>query len=102
MKIDKVAQLFQTMAIVRLNMGNLNMEVNTLENKLVTREKEKAVLQKELDKEIKFQKGYKHNVEIWRKNRVEAEQKIKLLTKKLQDDNEEFKGSITWLKSQDE
>jgi hypothetical protein len=44
MKIDKVVQLFQTMAIVRLNMGNLNMEVNTLENKLVTREKEKAVL----------------------------------------------------------
>jgi hypothetical protein len=41
-------------------------------------------------------------VEIWRKNKVEAEQKIKLLTKKLQDDNEEFKGSITRIKLQDE
>jgi hypothetical protein len=41
-------------------------------------------------------------VEIWRKNRVEVEQKIQVLIKKLQDENEEFKGSISWLKSQDE
>ncbi len=27
MKIDKVAELFQTMAIVSLNMGNLTLEV---------------------------------------------------------------------------
>jgi hypothetical protein len=44
MKIDKVAELFQTMAIVTLNMGNLTLEVNTLENRLATREKEKVVL----------------------------------------------------------
>jgi hypothetical protein len=42
---------FQTMAIVSLNMGNLTLEVNTLKNRLVAREKEKAMLQKELDKE---------------------------------------------------
>ncbi len=33
---------------------------------------------------------------------VEVEQKIKVLIKKLQDENEELKGSTTWLKSQEE
>ncbi len=102
MKVNKVAKLFQTMAIVSLNMGNLILDVNTLKNKLVIREKEKAMLQEELDKERKFQKGYKHNVQIWRKNKVEAQQKNKLLIKKLQDENEELKGSITQLKLLDE
>jgi hypothetical protein len=32
------------MAIVSLNMGNLILDVNTLKNKLVIREKEKAML----------------------------------------------------------
>jgi ribosomal protein L31E len=41
-------------------------------------------------------------VEIWKKNRAEAESKIKVFIKKLQDENEELKGSTTWLKSQDE
>jgi bacterioferritin (cytochrome b1) len=49
------------------------LEVNTLKNKLITKEKEKAMLQKELNKERDFQKGYKHNVEIYRKNRAKAE-----------------------------
>ncbi len=40
------------------------------------------MLQEELDKE-KDNKGYKHNVEIWRKSRVEVEQKIKVFLKKL-------------------
>jgi hypothetical protein len=30
MKANKVIELFQTMAIVNLNMGNLTIEVNTL------------------------------------------------------------------------
>jgi hypothetical protein len=72
MKVDKAVELFQTMAIVNLNMGNLILEVNILKNKLVTKEKEKPVLQEELDKEIEFQKGYKHHVEIWRKDRAKA------------------------------
>ncbi len=85
-------------------MGNLNLEVNSLKNILTIREKEKVVLQEELDKEREFQKGYKHkhNVEIWKKNRAEVEQKIKRLIKKLHDENEELKGSTTRLKSQDE
>jgi hypothetical protein len=33
---------------------------------------------------------------------VEVEQKIKMFIKKLQNENEEFKGNTTWLKSQDE
>jgi hypothetical protein len=41
------------------------------------------MLQEELDKEKEFDKGYKHNVEIWRKNRAKAEQKIKVFIKKL-------------------
>jgi hypothetical protein len=41
-------------------------------------------------------------VEIWKKNKVEVEQKNKMPIKKLQDENEEFKGSTTRLKSQDE
>ncbi len=34
--------------------------------------KEKAMLQEELDKDEDFLKGYKHNVEMWRKNKVEV------------------------------
>jgi len=52
------------MAIVSLNMGNLILEMKSLKNRLVTREKEKVNLQEELDEERNFQKGYKHNVEI--------------------------------------
>jgi hypothetical protein len=52
------------MAIISLNMGNLNMEVNNLKNILTIGENEKATLHEELDKERNFQKGYKHNVEI--------------------------------------
>jgi hypothetical protein len=44
MKVEKAAKLFQTMAIVNLNMGNLILEANILENKLFVREKEKVVL----------------------------------------------------------
>jgi hypothetical protein len=102
MQTWKVAELFQIMAIISLNMGNLNLEVSSLKNKLAPREKEKGVLHDELDKKIDFHKGYKHNVEIWRKNIVEVEQKIKMFIKNLQYENEEPKGSTTWLKSQDE
>jgi hypothetical protein len=63
MQADKVVELFQTMAIVSLNMGNLTLKVNSLKNRLVIGEKEKAVLQEELNKDRDFQKGYKHNVE---------------------------------------
>jgi len=35
-------------------MGNLTIEVNTLKNRLVMGEKEKLVLQEELDKERDF------------------------------------------------
>ncbi len=82
MKANEVAKLFQTMAIVNMNMGNLTLEVNTLKNKLALGEMEKAMLHEELDKEKTFQKGYKHNVKIWRKNRVEVKQKIKMFIKK--------------------
>jgi hypothetical protein len=44
MKVDKATRLFQTMAIMSLNMGNLNLEVNTLKNGLTAGEKEKAML----------------------------------------------------------
>ncbi len=93
---------FQTMAIVSLNTWNLTLEVNTLKNRLVAREKEKAMLQKELDKDRNIQHGYKHNVEIWKKSKVKAEQKIKVFIKKLHDENEELKGSKSQLKSQEE
>jgi hypothetical protein len=39
----------------------------------------------------KFHKGYKHNLEIWRKNMVEAKQKNKVPIKKLHDENEELR-----------
>jgi hypothetical protein len=57
MKPNKAIKLFQTVAVMSLNMGNLTLEVNLLMNILVTEEKEKVVLQDELDKERKFQKG---------------------------------------------
>jgi len=54
MKTDKAAELFQTMVIMSLNMGNLILKVNILTNKLDMGEKEKAMLQEELDKEREF------------------------------------------------
>ncbi len=54
MQTQKATKLFQTIAIVSLNMGNLNMEVRSLKNRLATWEKENAVLQEELDKERDF------------------------------------------------
>jgi len=71
------------MAIVSLNMGNLTLEVKYLKNIVATGENEKAFLKEELDKERDFQTGYEHNVEIWRKNMVKVEQKIKVFIKKL-------------------
>jgi hypothetical protein len=44
MKADKATELFQTMAIVSLNMGNLTLKVNIMKNTFVMREKEKAML----------------------------------------------------------
>jgi hypothetical protein len=40
--------------IVSLNMGDLTLEVNTLTNKLVMEEKDKPILQEELDKKLDF------------------------------------------------
>jgi hypothetical protein len=54
MQVDKAAELFQTMVIVNLNMGNLNLEVISLKNKLAMKEKETIVLYVELDKENDF------------------------------------------------
>ena len=54
MKANKVVKLFQTVAIVSLNMGNLNLEVNNVNNRLAIGEKEKAILLDELDKERDF------------------------------------------------
>jgi len=42
------------MAIVNLHIGNLTLEVNILKTKLVIGEKEKVVLQEELDKKREF------------------------------------------------
>ncbi len=81
-EVYKIPELFQIVVVVNQNMGNLTLQVNNLKNSLVTREKEKAMLQEELDKEKDFKKGYKHNVEIQRKNRAEVEQKNKKLIKK--------------------
>jgi hypothetical protein len=44
MQAYKEAELFQTMAIVNMNMGNINLEVNNLKNRLAIEEKEKAIL----------------------------------------------------------
>ncbi len=81
MKVNKATELFQTMAIMSMNMGNLTLKVNIMKNKFPIGEKEKAMLQEELDKERDFQKGYKHDVEIWRENMAELNKKIKFSLK---------------------
>jgi hypothetical protein len=48
-KVDKATELFQTMAVMTLNMGNLTLEINTLKNKLAIGEKDKIMLTKEKD-----------------------------------------------------
>jgi chromosome segregation ATPase len=87
------------MVIMNLNMGNLNLEVSSLKNRLVIKEKEKVVLHVELDKERDFQKEYKNNIEIWRKNRTKNKQRVKALIQKLQDENKELKVKTTLMKS---
>jgi hypothetical protein len=42
MKVNNVVELFQTMVIVSMNMGNLILKVNTLKNILVMGEKEEG------------------------------------------------------------
>ncbi len=87
---------------MNMNMGNLNLDLNNLKNRLATEEKEKAVPQMELDEERDFQE-YKHNIEIWMmRNKAKNEQKIKMPIQKLQDENKELKVSTTWMKSQHE
>jgi len=54
MQTYMATKLFQTMAIVNLNMGNLNLKVSSLKNKLATKEKEKAIPQVKWDKEKGF------------------------------------------------
>jgi hypothetical protein len=39
MQVNKTIELFQNMAIVSMNMGNLTLEVNNLKNKLAIRER---------------------------------------------------------------
>ncbi len=96
MKGDKVVELFQTIAIVSLNMGNLTLDVNTLENILVIGKKENAMLQEELNKRKISKRDI--NVEIWRMNMAKVKQKNKMFIKKLHDENEELYGSTTRLK----
>ncbi len=87
---------------MNMNMGNLNLQVSSLKNRLATKEKEKVILQVELDKERDFQKEYKHNIQIFRKNKIENEHKIKAFIQKLQDENQELKVKTTLMKLQDE
>jgi hypothetical protein len=54
MKVDKVIELFQTMVIMNMKMGNLTLDVNNLKNILITGGKDKVMLQEELDKERNF------------------------------------------------
>ncbi len=51
-------------------MGNLNLEFYSKKNRFAIKEKERAILQVELDKEKDFKNEYKHNIEIWKKNRT--------------------------------
>jgi hypothetical protein len=44
MKANKTTELFQTMAIMSLNMENLNLKVSSLKNRLAIEAKEKATL----------------------------------------------------------
>ncbi len=57
MKANKAIDLFQTMANLNLNMGNLTLELHTLKNKLAIGEKEKAVLHEELDRKKNSKRG---------------------------------------------
>jgi hypothetical protein len=51
MQANKIVELFQNMAIVSMNIGNLTLEVNNLKKKLAIGEKEKSILHEELNKD---------------------------------------------------
>jgi len=44
MQANNVVKLFKTITIMNLHMGNLNLEVSNLNNRLAIEEKEKAIL----------------------------------------------------------
>jgi ribosome maturation factor RimP len=52
-----------------------------------------------LDKERDFQKEYKHNIKIWKKNRIENEQKIKIRIFKVKEENVKLKENTRLMKS---
>ncbi len=56
MQANETSELFQIISIENLNMGNLTLEVNNLKNRLTTKEKEKAILHEELEKEKIFRR----------------------------------------------
>lgn len=74
--------------------------MNNLKNKLAIEKKDKASLQEEFEKEKDFQKEYKHNIEIQRKQKTKNEHKIKTLILIIEEDNEELKEKIGLMKFQ--
>jgi regulator of replication initiation timing len=82
MQVDKTTKLFQTMVIMISNMGNLYLEVSSLNNKFATKMKEKVILHVELDKEKDFQKEYKHNIKYRGRTRQKMSRRSKHSYKK--------------------
>jgi ribosome maturation factor RimP len=52
-----------------------------------------------LDKARDFQKEYKHNINIWKKNMIKSEQKFKTFIFKMKEENVEFKEKTWQMKS---
>jgi hypothetical protein len=96
MKADNAVELFQTMAIVSLNMENLILEVNTLKiDWLQRRRRRQCYMRNWIKREIS-----KKDISImWKYGRRTGQRLSKKnIIKNLQDENEEFKGSTTQLK----
>ncbi len=96
MQVDKVVEVFQTMAIVNLNMGNLNLEVSSLKNRLTIKGEKEGNIIRRIGEGEGLLEGYKHNIKIWRKERTNNEHKIKMLMLMMKEENEELKEK-TWL-----
>ncbi len=69
-------EMFQTMATISLIMGNLGLEVQSLENRLTIMEGEKQGLLKQMKEEHEGYVKYRKCTTNWSKQKMETQERV--------------------------
>ncbi len=95
--------MFQAMAIVRLKMGNLGLEVHSLKIRLTTLEGKKQGLIRQMQKEQEDHGGYKKRKGGRKKQKMEMEERMNAKILELNIENKELKRRlVVWTTLQKE